>query len=94
MALSNHLIENFIAAMKELNVSTAVDQANGSPIGGYFCPHNQDPVNVTRSSAQEAYYTPVEVRTNLHLLPNRQVTKLVTSTTGNGTVTVTGVEVF
>lgn len=79
-----------IDAVKELALPTVKDQGGGTPIGGYFCPHNINPSNSTRSSAREAYYNVVESRSNLHLIPGQQVTKLITST--NGTVSVTAVE--
>ncbi|KAK0368936.1 GMC oxidoreductase [Colletotrichum paranaense] len=80
-----------IDAVKELGITVAKDQANGSPIGGYFCPHNQDPTSSTRSSAREAYYDNFTGRKNLHLLTGRQVTKVVTSGSGDA-IKATGVE--
>ncbi|GKT70437.1 GMC oxidoreductase [Colletotrichum tofieldiae] len=79
-----------IDAIRELGITVAKDQANGSPIGGYFCPHNQDPKTATRSSAREAYYDNFTGRQNLHLLTGRQVTKVVTAGSGNSIV-ATGV---
>lgn len=32
-----------ISAIKELNIHFSNDQASGDALGGYFCPHNQDP---------------------------------------------------
>ncbi|KAI8292886.1 Dehydrogenase xptC [Colletotrichum sp. SAR11_240] len=80
-----------IDAVKELGITVAKDQANGSPIGGYFCPHNQDPTTNTRSSAREAYYDNFTTRKNLHLLTGQQVTKVLTTGSGDS-VTATGVE--
>ncbi|GKT61503.1 GMC oxidoreductase [Colletotrichum tofieldiae] len=82
--------EFMIDAIRELGITVAKDQANGSPIGGYFCPHNQDPKTATRSSAREAYYDNFTGRQNLHLLTGRQVTKVVTAGSGNSIV-ATGV---
>ncbi|KAJ0117367.1 gmc oxidoreductase [Diaporthe amygdali] len=89
------LTRNIIDATNELGIRIPTDQASGLPIGGYFCPHNIDITNVTRSSAREAYYNSAESRTNLHIVTGQQVTKLVTgsNSTGYGSgVTVTGVE--
>ncbi|KAK2608096.1 hypothetical protein N8I77_006730 [Diaporthe amygdali] len=89
------LTRNIIDATNELGIRIPTDQASGLPIGGYFCPHNIDLTNVTRSSAREAYYNSAESRTNLHIVTGQQVTKLVTgsNSTGYGSgVTVTGVE--
>lgn len=87
-----HSTENMVGALKELKIPIAKDQANGSPIGGYFCPHNQDPVTETRSSAREAYYNNFTKRQNLHLLTGQQVTRIVTQKI-SGAVKVTDVEV-
>ncbi|KAK7698498.1 hypothetical protein SLS64_012490 [Diaporthe eres] len=91
------LTRNIIDATNELGITIPKDQASGLPIGGYFCPHNIDLTNVTRSSAREAYYNTVEARTNLHLVTGQHVTKLVTASNstgygGSSSVTVTGVE--
>jgi len=80
-----------VDAVQELNIPVALDQANGGAIGGYWCPHNQDPVTVTRSSAQEAYWDTVSTRPNLHLITGTRVTKLLTQ--GTEDVSITGVEV-
>ena len=88
------MIENLVAAGKELGIPTALDQANGGPIGGYWCPHNQDPVTVTRSSAREAYWDNASARPNLHMITATRATRLVTQKGKNGQdVTVSGVEV-
>ena len=78
-------------AVQELNIPIALDQANGGATGGYWCPHNQDPVSVTRSSAQEAYWNTASSRPNLHLITGNRVTKLLTQ--GTEDVSITGVEV-
>lgn len=83
---------NFVAAIAELGIFTSVDDASGNAYGAYFTQHSQNPANATRSSARDAYYNNFVARPNLHLITSRQVTKLVTSS-NNGSVTVTGVEV-
>ncbi|KAG4436398.1 hypothetical protein IFR05_008121 [Cadophora sp. M221] len=75
---------NLLEAGQELGIPTALDQANGGPIGGYWCPHNQDPVTVTRSSAQEAYWDSASTRPNLHIITGNTVTRLLTQKSGNG----------
>lgn len=82
--------ENFVNATKELGIPIN-DQATGKALGGYFCPHNQDPKTVTRSSAEEAYYTSAEKRSNFHLLPGHLVSQIVTEKI-NGKPKVTGVK--
>lgn len=82
--------ENIVKAAKSLGIPIT-DQATGNKIGGYFCPHNQDPKNVSRSSAEEAYYDSAVKRSNFHLIPGNQVSRIVTETT-NGIVKVIGIE--
>ncbi|OAL07417.1 GMC oxidoreductase [Phaeosphaeriaceae sp. SRC1lsM3a] len=84
------LTKNLIRATKALGIPIN-DQATGNAIGGYFCPKNQDPVLVTRSSAREAYHASAVERQNYHLLTQNQVTRVITNS-DNGTVQVTGVE--
>ncbi|RSL62968.1 hypothetical protein CEP53_004555 [Fusarium sp. AF-6] len=83
--------KNVVKAVRELDITVAADQANGSPIGGYFCPHNQDPKTLTRSSAREAYYESVSSRKNLQILTGQQVTRVLTKKY-RSTVKATGVE--
>ncbi|RMJ16968.1 hypothetical protein CDV36_003311 [Fusarium kuroshium] len=83
--------KNLVRAVKELGIDIAFDHANGSPLGGYFNPHSQNPVSVTRSSAREAYYGSVFGRKNLHLIAGRQVTRVITEKYQGG-IKATGVE--
>lgn len=82
--------ENIVQATKDLGIPIN-DQATGKALGGYFCPHNQDPKTVTRSSAREAYYASAEKRSNFHLLPGHVVSQIITEKS-NGTPKVTGVK--
>lgn len=84
--------ENMVEATKELGILISYDQASGDAIGGYYCPHNQNPVTQTRSSAREAYYETVKHRSNLETITGRQVTRLMTSTE-SGSARITGLEV-
>lgn len=84
--------ENMVEATKELGIPISYDQASGDAIGGYYCPHNQDPATQTRSSAREAYYETVKHRSNLEIITGRRVTRLVTSIE-SGSARVTGLEV-
>lgn len=86
------LAENMVEATKELGISISYDQANGDAIGGFYCPHNQDPATQTRSSAQEAYYETAQTRSNFELTSGHRVTRVVTSS-DSGSVRVTGLEV-
>jgi choline dehydrogenase-like flavoprotein len=50
-----------------------------------------DPIKVTRSSADEAYYESAAQRRNFHLITGQQVSRIVTENT-NGSVKVVGIE--
>jgi choline dehydrogenase-like flavoprotein len=79
-----------IRAVKALGIPIN-DQATGNAIGGFFCPHNLDPVSVTRSSAKEAYYNSAAKRQNFHLIARQQVSRIITDSR-NGSVKVVGIE--
>ncbi|UPX10552.1 uncharacterized protein EKO05_0001204 [Ascochyta rabiei] len=83
--------KNLVEATKSLNIPITKDQAGGNAIGGYFCPHNMDPTEYERSSAEEAYYDSATKRQNLHLITGQQATRVLTSG-GNGTLKAHGVE--
>ncbi|KAL1798793.1 hypothetical protein ACET3X_002830 [Alternaria dauci] len=84
--------KNLVQATQELGIPIN-DQATGNALGGYFCPHNQDPETVTRSSAREAYHASAEARPNYHILTGNLVTRVLTeSCSGTDPVKVTGVE--
>lgn len=85
-------LENLVKATKSLNIPISKDQASGDAIGGYFVPHNMDPTNYKRSSADEAYYDTASTRKNFHLIAGHQATRVLTSAK-KGSVKVTGVEV-
>jgi hypothetical protein len=85
-------VENLINAMRELGIETSYDQASGFALGGYFCPHNQDPADQTRSSAKEAYYDTAKNRSNLEIITGLRVTRILTSNK-SGSLAATGVEV-
>ncbi|KAM0708982.1 hypothetical protein Q7P35_003018 [Cladosporium inversicolor] len=85
------LTKTIIQATKELGIHMPVDQASGDAIGGYFCPHNQDPTTQTRSSAREAYYETAKGRPNFEILTGYQVTRIITKKT-SALTRITGVE--
>jgi choline dehydrogenase-like flavoprotein len=85
-------LEYMINATRELGIETSYDQASGFALGGYFCPHNQNPADETRSSAKEAYYDTARNRSNLEIITGQRVTRILT-TNRSGCPTATGVEV-
>ncbi|KAJ4992912.1 gmc oxidoreductase [Stagonosporopsis vannaccii] len=82
--------KNVVEATSSLSIPISNDQASGDAIGGYFCPHNMDPEEYRRSSADEAYYDTAATRENFHLIAGHQATRILTS--ARGPVRATGVE--
>ncbi|KAL4923152.1 GMC family oxidoreductase [Aspergillus undulatus] len=82
----------FIDAITSFGVRIPRDAASGDAVGGYWCPHSQDPVTVTRSDARRAYWDPASHRPGLHLVTGQRVTRLITEKTAQGP-RITGVEV-
>lgn len=70
-----------------------IDSASGQALGAFWTTLALDPITVTRSSGRDAYYDSASTRSNLHLLTGNQVTKLVTSVSDSGVVTISGIEV-
>lgn len=68
------------------------DGAGGEAYGGYWVTHSQDPKTETRDHAGKAYYKPVAGRSNLHLITEHRVTRLITEASCDGPK-VTAVEV-
>jgi choline dehydrogenase-like flavoprotein len=80
----------FKSALESLKIKISKD-GEADAIGGYYSLHNLDNKTVTRSDARNAYYDTVKSRPNLKLIPQRQVTKLITKNV-KGVPTVTAVE--
>jgi len=87
------MAENMVEATKALGIPIVNDQADGNNVGGYFCPHNLDPIDRSRFSAEEAYFDSVTSRPNYHLISGQQATRIVVRRF-NGTAKVEGVEVL
>ncbi|KAL3426668.1 choline dehydrogenase [Phlyctema vagabunda] len=83
--------DNYIRAMKELDVHLPPDGANGNAIGAFWNMQSLTHESHVRSSSRNAYYDTVKTRANLHLLTSSHVTKLITKRSYGG-VMVTGVE--
>ncbi|KAL4939116.1 hypothetical protein BDV06DRAFT_231276 [Aspergillus oleicola] len=83
--------KHFIDAITDFSIRIPRDAASGDAVGGYWSPHSQDPVTVTRSDARRAYWDSVSSRPNLHLVTGRRATKLVSEKNASGP-SVTGVE--
>ncbi|KAF3007539.1 hypothetical protein E8E13_006429 [Curvularia kusanoi] len=82
--------KNLVEATRSLGIPVPKDQASGNAIGGYFTPHNMDPTEYRRSSADEAYYDSAAKRSNFHLIAGHQATRILTC--ADKKVKATGVE--
>ncbi|KAL4975123.1 hypothetical protein BDW66DRAFT_167410 [Aspergillus desertorum] len=83
--------KQFIRAITNLGVHVPRDGASGDALGGFFAPHSQDPVSVTRSDARRAYWDTASRRPNIHLVTGRRVTRLISENISRR-VEITGVE--
>ncbi|KAL4890023.1 hypothetical protein BDV59DRAFT_185524 [Aspergillus ambiguus] len=83
--------KHLISAITSLGVRIPKDAATGDAVGGYYCPHNQDPDTITRSDATTAYWETAANRPGLHLITGRMVTRLI-SKKNVFRPTITGVE--
>ncbi|KAL5046289.1 hypothetical protein BDW71DRAFT_207647 [Aspergillus fruticulosus] len=63
--------KQFISAITSLGVHVPRDGASGDAVGGFFVPHSQDPISVTRSDARRAYWETASKRPNIHLVTGR-----------------------
>jgi choline dehydrogenase-like flavoprotein len=68
--------KNFVQGMNSLGIPTSHDQAT-SAIGVYYHASSIDPLTTTRSFSKTAYHDPASKRSNYHLLPSSQVTKIL-----------------
>ncbi|GJC81520.1 dehydrogenase xptC [Colletotrichum liriopes] len=82
---------NLFEGLASLGVQHPLDQGCGKSMGAYLTTHSLNAANQSRCDSRIAYYDPVVNRTNLHLLAEHQVTRLVSSKQGDK-VTITGVE--
>jgi hypothetical protein len=107
VALTNHstkagakglldLIENFLDGMRRLGIQQVYDQMC-DPLGSTMTLHSIDHLNQSRADARIAIYDPIfgpggTPRSNLHVLVENTVTKILTSVQ-DGVVVVDGVDV-
>jgi len=84
-----------LALIHLLGIPPSPDSNGGSGWGGFIATSSINPTNWTRSYARSAYIDPLPFRSNLAILPNATVTRLIFSntTSGSGTgLNVTAVE--
>ena len=67
----------FLKGLDALGVPFKKEQANGDPIGTFWFPGSVRPGTYLRSYSKNEYIDPVRTKSNLHLLPEHAVTKIV-----------------
>ncbi|KIM92645.1 GMC oxidoreductase [Oidiodendron maius Zn] len=87
--LSNAWVDTF----KTLGHNVTRDPFSGKAMGGYSNPSSVDPRSKSRSYAVSAYIVPVRKQSNLHVVTNTIVKRLVLETTNTG-VNARGVDVI
>ncbi|KAI9740033.1 MAG: hypothetical protein M1818_004784 [Claussenomyces sp. TS43310] len=82
--IAKQMPENFHAALTGLGISSSKDGAAGDAFGFYWGPSAERPSDETRSSARIGYYDSASNRTNLQLIAEQQVTRLIFSNCSTG----------
>ncbi|KDQ61960.1 hypothetical protein JAAARDRAFT_190666 [Jaapia argillacea MUCL 33604] len=85
------VIGNWTPTLQGMGVPQSPDAYNGQGWGTFIVSSAINPTNWTRSFARSGYIDPLPPRSNLDILPNATVTRLVFSNS-NGQITATGVE--
>jgi choline dehydrogenase-like flavoprotein len=76
---NTHYAKTWSKTFESLNGKTTTDPISGKAIGAFACPNYIDPISKTRSHAGVAYYKPISGRSNLHLIENALVEKIIFS---------------
>ncbi|KAF8991167.1 hypothetical protein BDQ17DRAFT_1393026 [Cyathus striatus] len=85
---------NWTSTLESIGVPEQTTPNGGNNLGGYITTSSINPTNWTRSFSRSAYIDPLPPRSNLHILPNALVTRIVFSDTrdSEGDAIATGVE--
>ncbi|KAI1796681.1 GMC oxidoreductase [Ganoderma leucocontextum] len=86
------VVGNWTTALANIGVDVSQDAYNGDAWGAYVASSSINPSNWTRSYARSAYIDPLAPRSNLAILPNATVTRIIFDTSNAKNLTATGVE--
>lgn len=87
------IVSNWLPTLENANIASTEDANGGQTIGGFIACSAINPSNWTRSYSKSAYIDPLPPRSNLHILVNTTVTRIMFSDTlNNGNLVATGVE--
>lgn len=85
------LVGNWTPTLSAAGVPETSDAYGGQNWGAYIATSAINPTNWTRSYSRSAYIDPLPPRSNLQILPNAQVTRVI-FTNSNGNITANSVE--
>ena len=86
------IVGNWSSTLASLGISTSQDAYGGENWGSYVATLSINPANWTRSYSRAGYIDPLPPRSNLAILPNATVTRLIFNTSNANNLTATSVE--
>ncbi|KIY44082.1 GMC oxidoreductase [Fistulina hepatica ATCC 64428] len=86
------IVGNWTKGTSAIGIHSQPMEPSGEPMGGFVATSSINPANWTRSYARSAYIDPLPPRSNLAILPNATVTRIVFDTSDSSNLTATGVE--
>lgn len=85
------IVGNWTATLSNIGIPTSADAYGGEGWGAFVATVNINPQNYTRSYSRSAYIDPLPPRSNLAIVPNATVTRLL-FTNSSGNLVATSVE--
>lgn len=82
------VVADWIPTLQNIGIPQSPDPSGGENYGAYISTSAINPANWTRSHSRAAYIDPLPPRSNLHILANATVTKILF----DGNLTATGVQ--
>ncbi|KAI0637465.1 GMC oxidoreductase [Trametes polyzona] len=86
------IVGNWTTTLADIGVAVANDAYGGEGWGAFIASSSINPSNWTRSYSRSAYIDPLPPRTNLAVLPNATVTRILFDNSNKNNLTATGVE--
>ncbi|OSD01865.1 GMC oxidoreductase [Trametes coccinea BRFM310] len=86
------LVGNWTSTLADIGVYVNDDAYGGNGWGAFVASSSINPSNWTRSYSRSAYIDPLPPRSNLAVLPNATVTRIIFDSSNKNNLTATGVE--
>ncbi|KDQ57238.1 GMC oxidoreductase [Jaapia argillacea MUCL 33604] len=86
------VVGNWTPALTAMDIPASPDAYGGNGWGSFVATSSINPSNFTRSYSRSAYIDPLPPRSNLDILPNAAVTRLIFSNATTTNLTATAVE--